>query len=198
MNKIADYPTKKCNICGKEFCVPHPTRWGYKEKISETNGGRYKYFCSWKCLRKAEQKGSEGKENMEKGATRKKPGPKPKKAEAEKPAVELVYDPSIKEEYEQELAEREARGRRIAEKLDKADRIRQEMIDGIEPLMPAALESRVIPEALFMKKEGRIALINDNASISLTAYQWFKLTEEILMAIRQLKADAPAEEEDER
>lgn len=113
---------------------------------------------------------------------------KPKK---EKPAVELVYDQSIAEEYKREQAEKAEqieRGRRIAEKLDRADRAREEMIDGIEPLAIAAVYSRTIDGARFKKMDGGMMLTTPDYCIRLTAYEWFKLTEEILVAIRQLDA----------
>lgn len=117
--------------------------------------------------------------------------------------VELVYDPSIKEEYERDLAkrketaEREERGRRIAEALDKADRARMEMIDGIEPLQPASLWSRVLDDGTFTKVTGMgMMLRGASYQIILTAYQWFKLTEEILVALGQLDVTNPGEEGD--
>lgn len=114
----------------------------------------------------------------------------------ERPAVELVYDPTIAEEYkrEKERAEEEERierGRRIAERLDKADQARQEMIDGIKPLPVAAVYSRTIDGARFKKMDGGMMLVNTDYCIRLTAYEWFKLTEEILVAIRQLDATKP-------
>lgn len=192
-----DYKEKNCAECGKPIVILHPTRWAYKRQTQKrTDGYSYIYWCSWKCMRASEQK--EETKKMVKTQEKNKPGRKPKaevstakelpeeaKA-AGKPAVELVYDPSIEEEYRAEQEMREARGRRIAEKLDQADRARREMIDGIEPLMPKVLESRVIPGAVFAKRSDGMVLYNEKASIDLTAYQWFKLTEEILVAIRQM------------
>lgn len=112
----------------------------------------------------------------------------------EKPAVELVYDPDIENVYREEQAEiamREERGRRIAERLDQADRARQEMIDGIQPLPVAAVYSRTIDGARFKKTDGGMMLVSRDYFIELTAYEWFKLTEEILVAIRQLDATKP-------
>lgn len=111
-----------------------------------------------------------------------------------KPAVELVYDPDIENVYREEQAEiamREERGRRIAERLDQADRARQEMIDGIQPLPVAAVYSRTIDGARFKKMDGGMMLTTADYCIRLTAYEWFKLTEEILVAIRQLDATKP-------
>lgn len=112
----------------------------------------------------------------------------------EEPDVELVYDPDIENVYREEQAEiamREERGRKIAERLDQADRARQEMIDGIQPLPVAAVYSRTIDGARFKKMDGGMMLVNTDYCIRLTAYEWFKLTEEILMAIRQLDATKP-------
>ena len=112
----------------------------------------------------------------------------------EKKKVELVYDPSIAEEYREEQAERamrEERGRRIAEGLDRADQMRKQMIDGIQPLAVAAVYSRTIDGARFKKTDGGMMLVSRDYFIELTAYEWFKLTEEILVAIRQLDATKP-------
>lgn len=96
-----------------------------------------------------------------------------------------------------ETAEREERGRRIAEALDKADRARMEMIDGIEPLQPASLWSRVLDDGTFTKVTGMgMMLRGASYQIILTAYQWFKLTEEILVALRQLDVTNPGEDGD--
>lgn len=112
--------------------------------------------------------------------------------------VELAYDPSIKEEYERELKEREereARGRLIAAGMDRAAEIREGRINGIEPLEPASLWSRVLPNGTFKKVTGMgMMLCGMNYQITLTAYEWFRLTEEIMVAIRQLKADKLTEE----
>ena len=84
----------------------------------------------------------------------------------EKKKVELVYDPSIAEEYKKEQEEkaeramREERGRRIAEGLDRADQMRQEMIDGIQPLPVAAVYSRTIDGARFRKTDSGMMLVN--------------------------------------
>lgn len=110
------------------------------------------------------------------------------------PEVELVYDPSIAQEYREEQAERamrEERGRRIAEGLDRADQMRKQMIDGIQPLAVAAVYSRTIDGARFKKMDGGMMLTTADYCIRLTAYEWFKLTEEILVAIRQLDATKP-------
>ena len=115
----------------------------------------------------------------------------------EEPTVELVYDPSIAEEYKKEQEEkaeramREERGRRIAEGLDRADQMRKQLIDGIQPLAVAAVYSRTIDGARFKKMDGGMMLTTADYCIRLTAYEWFKLTEEILVAIRQLDATKP-------
>ena len=108
--------------------------------------------------------------------------------------VELVYDPDIENVYREEQAEiamREERGRRIAEGLDRADQMRKQMIDGIQPLPVAAVYSRTIDGARFKKMDGGMMLTTADYCIRLTAYEWFKLTEEILVAIRQLDATKP-------
>ena len=107
--------------------------------------------------------------------------------------VELVYDPSIAEEYRRE--------QQIEESLKYAatkDQSRDEWIDGIEPLQPASLWSRVLEDGTFTKVNGiGMMLRGMNYQLILSPLKWFKLTEEILVALRQLKADAPAGKNDE-
>ena len=172
----------RCAECGKEFDVLYPDLWRYRRWN--------RYMCSWKCLRAFDRK--EGSGDMytklkKDGTPAKKAGPKPKT----EPEVELVYDESIKEEYERDLKAREERGRRIAEGLDKADQMRKQLIDGIQPLPVAAVYSRTIDGARFKKMDGGMMLTTADYCIRLTAYEWFKLTEEILVAIRQLDATNP-------
>lgn len=183
MNKLTDFAVKRCKECGKEFAVITPERWAYKRTVQQSaTGSRYIFWCSWGCLRANEKK--EENKKMIKEQEKKKPGRKPR-TEVTIETADKLPEKDLKEE----------RGRRIAAALDKADQARQEMIDGIELLKPAALRSRVMPDALFTAKDGQMALVNEKASISLTAYEWFKLTEEILVAIRQLDV-TPAEIED--
>jgi len=69
-----------------------------------------------------------------------------------------------------------------------------ERILGQEPLEVASVYSRVIDGAIYRKLEGgRMYLIRGTTAIELTAYQWFKLTEEILVAIRQLDISRPSQ-----
>lgn len=173
----------KCTVCKKQFDVLYPDLWRYKRWN--------RFMCSWKCLRAYDNK-EKGAKNVytktkKDGTPAKKAGPK-KKPE---PEVELVYDESIKEEYERDMKAREERGRAIAEGLDRADRARQEMIDGVQPLQVAAVYSRTIDGARFKKMDGGMMLTTAEYCIRLTAYEWFKLTEEILVAIRQLDATKP-------
>ena len=173
----------KCTVCKKQFDVLYPDLWRYKRWN--------RFMCSWKCLRAYDNKEKGAKDVYTKtkkdGTPAKKAGPK-KKPE---PEVELVYDESIKEEYERDMKAREERGRAIAEGLDRADRARQEMIDGIQQLAVAAVYSRTIDGAQFKKIDGGMEMVSAEWRIRLTAYEWFKLTEEILVAIRQLDATKP-------
>ena len=77
------------------------------------------------------------------------------------------------------------------EGLDRADQMRKQMIDGIQPLPVAAVYSRTIDGARFKKMAGGMMLTTADYCIRLTAYEWFKLTEEILVAIQQLDAARP-------
>ena len=192
------YEDKRCRECGKQITVLHPSRWAYKTK--EKTKGRYLYFCSWKCMRANENK--KERKTMEKQEEKKKPGrtvvkktkveitdkvPEitldgTRKVRTEKPEkVELVYDPSIMEEYRREHPEEYGK--------DK--------LDGIKPLEIAAVYSRVLSDGTFkritLNDQGGMMLTGMGYQIMLTAYEWFKLTEEILVALRQLDATRPPE-----
>ena len=185
------FEIKKCEYCRKTFTVLKTELWAYK-KPGYKKGKKYTFWCSWKCLRASEKE--EETKQMEKEANKQKPGRKPKAATVR--VEEKLPEEERAEERQAELEIKEERGRRIAERLDAADQARREMIDGIEPLAPVALASRVIPDAIFTKQDGEMTLVNEKARITLTAYEWFKLTEEILVAIRQLDV-TPAEIDDD-
>ena len=53
---------KECPVCGKRFPVLYPHLWRYKRQ----QGPIRKYFCSWKCVRKFDQRGVEKMELSEK------------------------------------------------------------------------------------------------------------------------------------
>jgi len=106
----------------------------------------------------------------------------PLKVKTDRPEkVELVYDPSIAEEYRREHPEEYGKDR----------------TDGIRPLEVAAVYSRVLSDGTFkritLNDQGGMLLTGMGYQIMLTAYEWFKLTEEILVAIRQLDATRPPE-----
>lgn len=90
----------RCAVCKKQVVVQWPELWGYKRKN--------RFMCSWKCLRAFDNKEKGAKEVYTKtkkdGTPAKKSGPKPKA----EPEVELVYDPSIMEEYRREQAQKAA------------------------------------------------------------------------------------------
>ena len=44
-------PTKTCEYCGKEFCLPVGANFSeYAYKRFKPKSSKYKYYCSWKCL----------------------------------------------------------------------------------------------------------------------------------------------------
>ena len=49
---MGDYKKKKCACCGKEFYITY-TGWAYKRSKC---GKSIKYYCSWSCFRKDEEK----------------------------------------------------------------------------------------------------------------------------------------------
>ena len=121
--------TRVCAVCKKRFDVLFPDQWRFKKMI----GGRgWRYYCSWGHMRKEERE-----KEMQKAANKKQEA-RPKKtvteetfesktgvltvkkiqtepesvAEEKLPEeaeqVGLVYDPSIREEYQREQAAKKA------------------------------------------------------------------------------------------
>jgi len=114
--------TRVCAVCKKQFDVLFPDLWRYRKMSSKG----WRYYCSWGHMRKEERD-----KQMEKQARKKAPG-RPKKTVTEKTfenkngtvtvkqireavkdaaeekqpeeeeSVALVYDPSIREEYQRE------------------------------------------------------------------------------------------------
>ena len=156
-----------CPVCGKLFWCDYPNLWRYKREKT--------YLCSWSCLRKYDER-KEAK-NMayskirKDGTPAKKPGGKKK----EEPKVELVYDPSIAEEYRREQAEKKS----FAEmKIPKR-----------KQLEVAAVLSDVLVNGKYQKTvNGTRMMLNDDRTVGfeLTAREWIDLSEEIRMALEQL------------
>ena len=204
---------KTCRQCGKEFDVLWPEIWAYKA------GNPPAYFCSWKCLRANERKDGErmnkltlenkkkaveiavnggnplsfirecGVKNAAeawakiKGFVQKtdpeayaklpKRLPQEKAAKTERPAVQLVYDPGIAEEYR-------------AEKHEEAVPADQ--------LEVAAVYSRTVDSGTYKRYNGGMALCSPTVNIVMSAMEWFKFSQEILTALRQLDAGKPEDQ----
>lgn len=204
---------KTCRQCGKEFDVLWPELWAYKA------GNPPAYFCSWKCLRANERKDGErmnkltlenkkkaveiavnggnplsfirecGVKNAAeawakiKGFVQKtdpeayaklpKRLPQEKAVKPEKPAVQLVYDPGIAEEYRAEKHEETAPA---------------------EQLEIAAVYSRTVDSGTYKRYNGGMALCSPTVNIVMSAMEWFKFSQEILTALRQLDAGKPEDQ----
>lgn len=44
-----------CPICGKKYMIGDKKEWCYRLGLNSNTRYALKYFCSWKCMRKAEQ-----------------------------------------------------------------------------------------------------------------------------------------------
>lgn len=109
------------------------------------------------------------------------------------PEVQLVCDPEIAEEYRKEQEQKKA-DREKAEEQES----RKDLILGQEPMEPAALFSRVPGCGTWRKVQGMgMMLQGPEFQIILSVFDWVKLSTEILVAIRQLKADEPDFGDDE-
>ena len=84
----------ECPVCGRAFWVDYPNLWVFKR-----DG---KFICSYGCSTKYDKR--KEAENMARPRKDGTPARKPEKVKkaTEEPKVELVYDPSIAEEYRRE------------------------------------------------------------------------------------------------
>ena len=105
---------KLCPVCGKKFPILYPQIWVYKK---QTTWNRYKYFCSWTCLRADEKKGAENNmARMKKdGTPAKKPGPK-------KTVIEKDIDKIYEAEQEAQDAPPETMGEAMGAIMDTANK----------------------------------------------------------------------------
>lgn len=154
-----------CPVCGKLFWCDYPHLWRYKRDK--------KYICSWSCLRKYDGKEVEDMayRKIKKDGT---PAKIPSGKKKEEPKVDLVYDPSIEEEYRKEQAEKKSFA---------------EIKKPRKQLEVAAVMSDVILNGKYQKTmNGTQMLLNDDRTIGfeMTAREWIGLSEEILMALEQL------------
>ena len=160
----------KCPVCGKLFWCDYPHLWAYKR------GNRF--ICSWGCLRKFDGKeaGDMAYSKIKKDGTPAKiPGGKKK----EEPKVELVYDPSIAEEYK---AEQEAK--KATERTCR--------ILGQEPLEVCGVRSRVVQYGRYgtfedkLKHEKYISFTANDVDMYMKVNEWIRFSAEILLALEQL------------
>ena len=171
---------RKCRTCGKEFDVPWEYLWRYKTGSQHQE----KWFCSWKCLRAYEKKGAEKK--MARTRQAGTPAKKPEKKDVvevaetlpEETKVELVYDPSIAEEYRRE---QQAKQEKAAEEQEQP-----------KALELAGVFSRVIRYGKYFKQRDVIKrdqfmrLEGNDVEIILTRKDWTKFSAEIMQALDQL------------
>ena len=105
--------TKLCPVCRKYFSVLYPHLWRYKV---QTTSNRYKYFCSWKCLRADEKGVNDEMARMKKdGTPAKKPGPK-------KTVIEKDIDKIYEAEQEAQDAPPETLGEAMGAVMDTANK----------------------------------------------------------------------------
>lgn len=205
---------KKCSNCGKEFDVLHPDLWAYKD------GSGYNvtdWYCRYNCMQEyRKRKEAEKMARMKKNGTpAKKPGRKPRVETAEKlpdlPAVELVYDESIAEEYRKEQMNKAEEHKEtqagtewtdaaevygIAVDMEDDKPIRPEkplnVIRGIkaEDAQVTAIRFPGLGEFYFDSKYGTVDWrSNEGEEISLTPADWAVLANRIPEMLKLLGAD---------
>ena len=194
---------KTCAVCGKEFEVLWPDLWRYRDG---EGGNIRKWFCRYNCMM-AYKRGKEAKKMYTKtkmdGTAAKKPGPR--KAKKTEPKVELVYDPSIAEEYRKEQEAKKAEeAKTLAELKDEEMMVIPEaddgkiqpaqvknVINGIEAENVAVTAIRTkAGEFYFDRKYGTIDWRTEiGEEISLTPAHWEELAEEIPRMLKMLGAE---------
>ena len=160
----------KCPVCGKLFWCDYPHLWRYKRDK--------KYICSWSCLRKYDERKEAG--DMAYSKIKKDGTPaKPTRKQKEEPKVELVYDPSIAEEYKREQEQKKAT-ERTCRTL------------GQDPLEVCGVRSRVVQYGRYgtfkdnMKHEKYMSFTANDVDMYMEANKWIRFSAEILVALEQL------------
>ena len=200
---------KKCAICKKKFDVLYPDLWRYKRG----DGGNIRaWFCTYGCMRKYDKRKEEGKmarprkdgtparkpqKKTEIEVTEKLPEPEKEwtpaeevytKEEQEKPTVkttvELVYDPSIAEEYR-----REQEAKKAEDPLVYEIPIRKERVNiGPARLPIASVWSRAMEMGTFTKVQGIGMMLKDpECQILMSRAKWEELADEIRVALEMLE-----------
>ena len=182
---------KKCPVCGKEFDVLWPELWRYREGSA--------YICTWKCLRQLRKEAEEKMYTKVKkdGTPAKKSGPKKQPVEK----VELVYDPSIAEEYKREQEEKKLTAddlqryeeTTITHQMKKQLEEMERKIQGRKQLEISAVLSNVILNGKYVKTmNGTQMRIEDEHTFGfeMTAREWIEFSEEIRVALEQLQIRA--------
>ena len=168
----------KCPVCGKLFWCDYPNLWRYKREKT--------YLCSWGCLRKYDE--SKGAKNMAYCKIKKDgtPAKKPSGKKKEEQKVDLVYDPSIEEEYRREQEQKKANEEARKEATERTCRIL-----GQDPLEVASLKSRVLKDGYYRKNRDGTGMYLEGGSmekevLGLGAGSWIRFSAEILLAMEQL------------
>ena len=208
---------KTCAVCGKEFEVLWPDLWRYRDG---EGGNIRKWFCRYNCMM-AYKRGKEAEKMYKKtksdGTPAKKPGPR--KAKKTEPKVELVYDPSIAEEYRKEQEAKKAEKIQMAPPMNPVVGIKISGSDGemmnVEPVYMRDEENPIKPaqvknvingieaenvavtairtkagEFYFDRKYGTIDWRTEiGEEISLTQAHWEELAEEIPRMLKMLGAE---------
>ena len=185
----------ECPVCGKTFWVDYPNKWVFKRD------GRF--ICSYGCSRKIDRR----KEAKDMARQRKDGTPARKPAKVtkvpEETKVELVYDPSIAEEYRREQEAKKGAELKVnlsinAEDLCKIDEEQHivpaqvvNVIRGMEaPGITVTAIRTELGEFYFDKKYGTIDWRSDEGEeISLLPQEWERLREEIPRMMRILGVD---------
>ena len=191
---------KTCAVCGKEFEVLWPDLWRYRDG---EGGNIRKWFCRYNCMM-AYKRGKEAEKMYKKtksdGTPAKKPGPRKQKQE---PKVELVYDPSIAEEYRKEQEAKKEAEEKVNLSISSEDLFKTEddqpivpakvknVINGIEAENVAVTAIRTkAGEFYFDRKYGTIDWRTEiGEEISLTPAHWEELAEEIPRMLKMLGAE---------
>ena len=191
-----------CPICGRRTCIHWPEHWVYRRGST--------YYCSDNCMyvdatrdmqmmHKAIHKRKEAWKNMARmkkdGTPAKKPGRKPAAVKlselAEKMAedgVQLVYDPSIAEEYRREQAEKQDALEEEVRNLPPVKAAEPEP-DPWDMFDVTAVRGK-IGEFYYDRDHGTVDWRNDyGEEVSLPPEEWRRLADKIPLILRALKAE---------
>lgn len=186
--------SEKCPVCRKEFEVPWPHLWRYKRKD--------KLLCSWSCLRKYDQKGSEKMMNTRQNDQLLTARQLLEAIEAGKDPMEWLKEQGYtnpQKAYQNLKARVQAKDPELAERFPSKRKPRKMAVPAAEKAEQEPIETGYTTTAIHKdevgefyldRKSGTIDWRNDfGEEVSMPPADWARLAEEIPRMMKILRAE---------